>query len=82
MYGSFREESLELAVELGGQRLVMRDNERRPVQLLDDIGHGEGLAGASDAEQGLALEALIQAFDEFGDGLRLIAGGLEFGGEV
>jgi hypothetical protein len=50
------EEALELAIELGGERLVGREDERRALRRLDDLGHGEGLAGAGDAEQHLVGE--------------------------
>ena len=48
-----REEALELAVELGGQGLVGRQDQRRALRRLDHLGHGEGLARAGDAEQHL-----------------------------
>ena len=41
-----REERLELAVELGGQRLVRRDDQRRALEPLDDGRDRERLAGA------------------------------------
>ncbi len=51
------EEALELAVELGRQRLVGRQDQRRALGALDHLRHGEGLARAGDAEQHLvALE--------------------------
>ena len=34
-----REEALELPVELRGERLVVREDERRPAVRLDDVGH-------------------------------------------
>ena len=48
-----REQLLELLVELGGQGLVVRDDQDGPVQLGDDVGHREGLADAGHAHQGL-----------------------------
>ena len=48
-----REELAELAVQLGGQRLVGREHDRRPAQPGDHVGHGEGLARAGHAQQGL-----------------------------
>ena len=47
------EEALELAIELRGQRLVGREDQRRALGRLDHLGHGEGLARAGDAEQHL-----------------------------
>ena len=52
--GVVREERLELLVELGGERLVVREHERRLVELRDDVRGGERLARAGHAEQGLA----------------------------
>ena len=43
-HGVVREELLELARQLGRQRLVVGDHQRGPVGLGDDVGHGEGLA--------------------------------------
>ena len=72
-----RKELLELAVELGGQRLVVRQDQRRPLHGLDDVGHRERLARAGDAHQHLLLAIRAQTFDQRGDGLRLIAGGFK-----
>ena len=74
--GVLRKELLELAVELRGQRLVVRDNQRRLLELLDDIRHRVGLSGACHAEQGLHLVAFPEAFHQFPDRLRLISGRL------
>ena len=74
--GVLREEALELAVELRGERLVVRDDERRPVDPGDDVGHGEGLAGAGHAEQHLAAGPRRRAPDQLLDRLRLVAVGL------
>ena len=48
----------------------------RALELLDDPGHGRGLAGARGAEQRLVLGAIAQARGELLDRLRLIAGRL------
>ncbi len=61
MDGVVRKELLELAVELGGQRLVVRQHQRRPLHGLDDVGHRERLARAGDAHQHLLLAAVAQA---------------------
>ena len=74
--GVVREEALELAVELGGERLVRREDEGRALRRLDHLGHGEGLARAGDAEEHLVALEAAHAVDELGDRLRLIAGGL------
>ncbi len=54
-----REERFELVIKLRRQRLVVRQDERRAVHLLDDLGHREGLARAGDAEQHLMLLAVV-----------------------
>jgi hypothetical protein len=71
-----REEALELAVELGGQRLVGREDERGALGALDHLRHGVGLAGAGDAEQHLGAIVGFRAAHEFGNGRRLVALGL------
>lgn len=49
------EEFFELAVELCRQSLVMGDDQRRLIQLLDDVRHRKGFVGVGDAQKGLAL---------------------------
>ena len=71
-----REELAELAVELRGQRLVVREHQRRALHALDHVGDGEGLARTGHAQQRLVREALLEPFDQLRDRLRLIAGGL------
>ena len=68
-----REELLELGVELRGERLVVRDDERRPVEFADDVGDGEGLARAGHAEERLVAVAGLDRLEEFGDRLALVA---------
>ena len=53
--GVVGEELFELVIELGGEGLVVGEDEGGAVGLLDDLGHGEGLAGAGDAEQDLVF---------------------------
>ena len=59
-----REEPLELLVELRGERLVVREDERGPVERLDDLRHREGLPRPGDAEEDLVLLPLAEAADE------------------
>ncbi len=70
-----REEVLELVIELGGERLVVRQDQRRPIQLLDDLGHREGLAGSGNAKQNLVLFAFVDTPGKRRDGRGLIATG-------
>ena len=69
-----REELAELVAELRGERLVVRDHERRPLDLLDDPGHRRRLAGAGRAEQRLVALARTQPVRERRDRRRLVAG--------
>ncbi len=77
------EEALELAVQLRGEDLVGGDHQRRALQGLDDLGHGEGLARAGDAEQHLAGFAILpDPLDQLPDRGRLVAGRLIVGHEL
>ncbi len=72
-----REELAELVGELGGQRLVGGQHERRLLHLLDQPGDGRRLAGAGDAEQRLESASTFYSVGQLRNGLRLIAGRLE-----
>ena len=54
------EELPQLVAELGGQRLVVGDQERRLLHLLDDPGHRRRLAGPGRAEQRLVALAGVR----------------------
>ena len=69
-------------VELSGERLVVREDESRALHGLDDLRHGEGLAGTGDAEQDLILLSGGEAGDKLGDGSGLVALGLVRGIEL
>src|SRR5260221_6256288 len=77
-----REEFLELAVQLRRERLVMREHERGPAGLGDDLRHRDRLPGSGDALEGLPLVAAREARGELGRGLRLIAGERPRGDEL
>jgi hypothetical protein len=72
-HGVLREERFELVEKLRGEGLVVGEDDGRAVDLLDHLGHGEGLARAGDAEQHLMAVAVGDAPDELGDGFRLVA---------
>ena len=51
--GIFRKELFEFAVKLGGQGLVMGDDQGGLLDPLNHIGHGEGLSGPRHAQKDL-----------------------------
>ncbi len=71
--GIVGEQPLELLVKLGGQCLVVADNESRPVQAGHGLGHRVGLARAGDAHEDLEPLAIAQRAGQLIDRLRLIA---------
>ena len=74
LHGVLRKKLLHLAVELSRQGLVVGNDQGRFVQSLDDVRHGEGLAGSRHAQQSLKLVAFFKSFYEFFNRLRLVAG--------
>ena len=70
--GVLREEHLELPIELGGEGLVVGDDQGGPVHGGDDIRHREGLSGTGHPKKDLVLASPLQTRDELFDGLRLI----------
>ena len=75
--GVLREEVAELLGELGGERLVGGDDERRLLDGLDGFGHRVRFAGAGHAQQRLPAHAVQQAGRQPLNRLRLVAAGLE-----
>ncbi len=69
--------TLELGVELRGERLVVRNDQRGLVHMPDDIGDGEGFAGAGDAQEGLVPRAGQNTFGQLRNRLRLVPGGFK-----
>ncbi len=76
--GVVGEEVAHLAVELCGERLVRREDQRRLLDMLDDVRDREGLAGAGDPEKNLVPFLPVHARAQLGDRRRLIAAGDEF----
>ena len=74
-----REELLELAVELGGEGLVMAEHQRGTLQLGDDVGHRKGLAAAGNTLQHLRALTAAYAFHQLADGFGLVAHGGKVG---
>ena len=59
-----REELLEFRIQLAGERLIVRKDQRRLVHLRDHIGDRKGLAGTGGAKQHLFLLAAANAFHQ------------------
>jgi len=57
----------------------MRNDQGGPAVAGDDVGHGEGLAGAGNAQKGLEFIATFEALGQLPDGLGLVAPGLVIG---
>ena len=68
--GVVREELFELGVELRRERLVVRDDQRRPVEFADHIGDRESLSRTGHAEKRLMPISGLDRFDQLGDRLR------------
>ena len=75
LHAVFGEKGAELAPELRGKRLVVRDDERGTPHVLNDIRHRERFAAARDPDEDLRANPVQNALGEFLDRLRLIARG-------
>ena len=71
-HGVVREKRAELGAELGGQRLVVGQHQRRTVALGDDVRHREGLSRPCHAQQCHIPHALTQSLAKPLDRPRLI----------
>ena len=61
--------------------MLRRDDERRPVEVLDDVGDRKSFPRPRDAEQRLMLRAGGNASGQLFNRLRLVASGLVIGNE-
>ena len=61
LHGVFREKFPELLAQLGGQCLIVGQHQCGTLHLLDDLGHGVGLAGAGNALEHLLPQAVFHA---------------------
>ena len=68
------EELAKLAVKLCCQRFVGRKHNGRTPQTRNHVGHGEGLARAGHAEQGLEHFTVFHTTHQLADSLRLVTG--------
>ena len=79
--GVVREEVTKLGIQLGSERLVVREHERGPAHAGDHVGHREGLARAGHPHQHLRGPSVGDPADERIDRGRLVARGLVGGDE-
>ena len=80
-YGVVGKELLEFPEELGRQGFVVAQNQCRAFEPGYRVGDGEGFPRTGHPEQDLRLVAMLYAGNELVDGLGLVAGGLELGGQ-
>ena len=78
----FREKLLKLAAQLCGERFVVRQDKRWPIEPRNDIRHGEGLARSGHAEKHLLVQSCLQTLYKALDRLRLISGRLKGGRQL
>ena len=73
--GVLGKEVAEFAVKLGREGLVVAQDERRAVQVGNDVGHRKGLSRTRYTQQRVVLRAVADRPDDLGDGFRLVARG-------
>ncbi len=78
MHGSIRKELTIFLGELGGESLIVGNDERRLIVLGNDICHSERLSRTCDSEQGLLSQTLLETFYQTFDRIRLVAGWFVF----
>ena len=70
--GVARKELFELGVELRGQRFIMGDDERGPIDVADYVRDRKSFSRTGHAEQCLMPVAGLNRLDQLGDGLPLV----------
>ena len=66
----------EFRIQLGRERLVVRNDEGRSLEALNDVSHGEGFPRTGDAKEGLILVSFLDRSNQGIDCLGLITLGL------
>lgn len=74
MHRVVREKIFEFFVQLRGKRFIVGNNQRGLLEARDNIGHGECLAGARDAQKRLVCHARAEIIRERGNRDWLVAG--------
>ena len=75
----FRKKFFKFSIQLRRQRLIMRNDQRRFIQLLDHIRHRKCFTGTRNTEQCLTLISFLKSFHQLLNRLRLVTGRLIFG---
>ncbi len=78
LYGVFREKLPEFRTKLGRQRFIVGQNQCGPVDLCDNVGHGECFSGTGYPQKGLLPVAVPETLHQLKDRFRLVAGRLIF----
>src|SRR5690606_22776646 len=73
--------AFELRVKLRRESFVMRNNERWPLHIFDDVRDGKSFSRTGHAEKRLMFGSGQKTFGQLRDGLRLISSGLVRGNE-
>ena len=72
----FGEELFKFSVELCRERLVVRHHDRWPLELLNDVGHGEGFTASGNTQECLRREPCTDSIYQLLYRAGLITGGL------
>ena len=70
----FGEKLLQLVIKLCRKGFIVRNDQGRLLDFLNDICHGKGFARTCNPQQGLEFQALLKALRNFFNRLRLITG--------
>ncbi len=78
LHGVIWKKLLEFGAELSGKGLVMSQNQSGTLDGFNHLGHGKGLARASNAQQHLLFQPIFDALRQRLNCFRLVPGGLIF----
>ena len=76
-HGVLREKRFHLPIQLRCQGFIGGQHQRRTLHGGHDVGHGEGLAAARHAQQGLMGQAVMETLNQATNRLRLVASGFK-----
>ena len=79
LYGIFRKERFELAVQLGGECFIVTQHQGWPVYLIHYVGNTESFTRSCNTKQSLKQDTRVQSINKLTDCLGLIACWTKFG---